>query len=344
MGVVTMGMEFVFSVERTVQTALDYLTRRKAFVIVRDMPGGFSEILAAADMIWYKLSKKDTGQNEEGSPAFYLVAGEAARSREEFDEAAFADMLAKSLHTPKSNISTISIRELYELSQDYALECRITTKDEAEANDIWLNERLGFGQDLGKHYIEAEGSELTCHLQPISHVSHENGCQSHEDRAEKNKGIDIARFSLYDDMFEAVAESGFYGDSRRNPNMFIEYSIKADDNYTRYMAIEFFSNHCWALDPVTVLVLSIKAELLEEPCDPDDARFAHPTKTVYDKMGKSHCFLKSITTKNNMESKFSFGIGENKVPDMLVSADRTWDNVADFRNWLSTYYQEISLL
>lgn len=344
MGVVAMGMEFVFSVEHTVQAALDYLTRRKAFAIVRDMPGGIGELSTATDIACYRLIKKDIGQNEEEPSMFYLVVGESVHSREEFDEAVFADMLAKSLCAPKSSISTISIRELYELSQDHTLECKITAKDGTEANDIWLNERLGFGQDLGKHYINVEGSELTCHFQPISSASYENDGQSHEERLEKKEGIDIARFSLYDDMFEAVAETRFYGDSQRNPDMFVEYSIKANDNCTRYMAVEFFSNHSWALDPVTVLVLSIKAELLEEPCNPDDARFTHPTKTVYDKMDKSRCFLKSITTKNNMKNKFSSGRGEDKAPDTLVSADRAWDNAVDFRNWLSTYYQEISLI
>ena len=156
---------------------------------------------------------------------------------------------------------------------------------------------------------------------------------------------DPSHFSVYDDMINkiiAVANgtdpSGFYGD-----DLLVECSMSQEDNITRCIATEFFSNHNWRADPTSLLTLRIKASVSSDPCSAERLQFSHPTKVAQRLSDGRRFILESISTKNRMKPKFHSGRGEDRKPDTMVSDDREWDNLVDFYLWLDLYRKEIAL-
>lgn len=371
---------FTITVDRTLDVALDLLTRRKAFAIIDISKDEAARILAnnlnkrkvrigsgTKDAEGDQMEKPDTwkykdSENEgtrfidNGSGCFYellapkehpqddsfrclLFVGESIHSRD--DESRVNEVMRQLADQgiDEGAVTFPSVQELYAMTKGYTLRCKVYADDEEGAVLVWNELHLGIGSDKGQNYHNRDSSLITLHLQWASDES--RSCCPADPLSTL---ADPAEFSAYGEMFAKMAEDAcgpvamVYGD-----DLLVDYAISHGDEVTRCIATEFFTNHKWDIDPTTLLTLRVKARISPQPCDDEALRFSHPTKAVRRMSDGKKFYLQSITTTNDIEVKFFQGGGEDREPDTLVSADRTWDNLVDFFLWLEIYRREILL-
>lgn len=337
-------MTYTIEVDKTVRQVLDLLTRKREYALLgtsarlprtteRDLERWSYECLEICD-----ASKAAEPNMSERS---YLIIGGELDSRDHMQIVDLQEMSMTASIRMDCSVTFPATDSLYSLCEGKSLRFEIKAETEDEANRIWLREMLRLGEDPGKWYASDDFSDITVSLRRISEGAESEAAGNAADCGEL-EAVDIAEFEVYDrlyDKLEHMARSWAYGDG-----IFVEYSISSDEGVARYCATEFYSNHNWDADPANLLVVRFDAEVSSEKCSARDVQFSHPTKATERKSDHERFLVDSLVMVNDIETRFSSGIGEDKHPDESVSADRTMDNLIDFDMWVEMHRKEIELL
>jgi len=335
---------YAIEVNKTVKQVLDLLTRKREYALLfthAELSCSQKMSLTRGDHIWLEICSAGGTGNPHQPERLYLAIGGELDSRDDMriDDMQEASSLVSEMKD--CSVALPPMRDLCDLCRERTLRFQIDASSEEEANRIWLREMLRLGEDPGKWYASDDFSSITVSLRHVAEGAESEAAGSAADCGNP-EAVDVAEFEVYDRLYgklEHTARNWAYGD-----DVFVEYSISSDERSARYCATEFYSNHNWDADPANLLVVRFDAEVSPERCSARDVQFSHPTKTTERKSDHERFLVDSLTMVNDIETKFSCGIGEDKHPDESVSANHIMDNLIDFVMWVEMHRKEIELL
>lgn len=336
--------EYEIRVERSVRTALDLLTKRRAFGVVAfecDAASAWDIVFSrkAETGFWCELLGKSGSMPAQPKRARFLYVGHPVHSRDDGDFYKSLKEEISDVVAPWAKLEACSAAALFQAFSCGELVVRVKAKSEEEANEIWLRKGLRLGADPGKVYIGNDFSSLEIALRE---VREEQG-EPESDRplfgagASGDVQVDVADFQIMEDLSNdlherARASRGFgYAD-----DIFVQYSMHHEGAAAQYIAVEFFSNHRWNIDPSHLLNMRFTAKVLEGCCEPERARFSHPTKktrAVGANAGRRF-FVEYIVMSNRVEKRYIDWVADDHVLDSPVEVSR----------WLFEYAMDIGML
>ncbi len=215
-----------------------------------------------------------------------------------------------------AEITHDSVPELYRAAEGKSLTVRIKADDERAASDAFLNEMLRLGVNPGQWYISRSFAKMDVLI---------------SDADAAGGPVKPGDYDACDEIMKRLEiNSRGYGDDR-----VIKYEVGSENDSACYFVMESYYNHCWYHDPAGILTVRLHAELSEEPCRPEDIRFAHPSKYTRNRLTGKPALIRSI----RMDCSEVEGAGYIK----RIRKNQVFDNLSDLSAWLYFYHQDIRL-
>lgn len=325
---------FVITIDRTQRQILDLLTRRKAFALVslkkelREQVKNFSN----REERFYLLESCDDLASTDDHD-LYLFIGKTIRSRTDAGRKNIVFEQLKDLNLSEDALSFPNMQELLESCGEKHVSTTIKSASEKDANQAWLRECLGFRLPEPQKYFSEDLSKQEIRLRKVADSENSTVKSKVEAHFEDAKNFEV--YSKIFDHMALIAAGKVPGTSLLNDDIFVEYTLSdgASGKFlARYMALEFYSNHAWKIDPLNLLNLRFTAKILSDPCTVEDVRFSHPSKATRDVRSNDQYLIDSIKVVNSMS-------GKKQKED--AQAEFLWDDPEEFEVWICGYREKI---